>query len=198
MQENGSQILSHAASHRAAQEVVDAFAASHQLRPLILDALSRMHSDDAWQYRGLFLMASKSLLAADSAHLRRLFAADACDLGSDSGARRFCRAASPALSDISMGSNVVALTDAAEALHDRVASEASRAEGSYEERFRHLRGALAGAHDALIRKVYGALFHGVAGGEPAIQRAESTARSIAATIDRMRAPRFVSILPSFR
>lgn len=100
MQENGSQILSHAASHRAAQEVVDAFAASHQLRPLILDALSRMHSDDAWQYRGLFLMASKSLLAADSAHLRRLFAADACDLGSDSGARRFCRAASPALSDI--------------------------------------------------------------------------------------------------
>ena len=196
--ENGSQILSHVASHRAAQEVVDAFAASPRLRPLILDALSRMHSDDAWQYRSLFLMASKSLLAADSAHLKRLFAADACDLGSDDGARRFCRAASLALSDISMGSDVVALTDASEALHDRITSEISRAEGSYEERFRHLRGALTDAHDALIRKVYSALFRGAAGGEPAIQRAETAARSIAATIDRIRAHRLVSLMPSFR
>ena len=183
MRERGAEILSSVASHDAAAEVVDGFAASPMLRPLILDALRRLRPRDAGQHGRLFFMAGKALSAAGSPHLGELFGSDACDLGLDDGARLFCRTASSALPRLAEDGNLGLLTDVTGVIHDRVLSEAPRSGGAYDGRLLHLRDALDAARAALARALRGAPAEG-----HTAKKAKSTAREIAATVDRMRPP----------
>lgn len=183
MRERGAEILSSVASHDAAAEVVDGFAASPMLRPLILDALRRLRPRDAGQHGRLFFMAGKALSAAGSPHLGELFGSDACDLGSDDGALLFCRTASSALPRLAEDGNLGLLTDVTGVIHDRVLSEAPRSGGAYNGRLLHLRDALDAARAALARALRGAPAEG-----HTAKKAKSTAREIAATVDRMRPP----------
>lgn len=181
---HGSEILSSSVMHGAAREVVDGFAASPLLRPVLVDALRGARAGDAGRHRKLFIMAAEALSAAHPPYLADIFGADTCDLGSDDGAELLCRAVSLALSGPAGRAGLGPLTGVSEALHRRVLPEVSRASAW---RLAHLRDALAGARDALLGALEGARADGSAGDAAAIRRAEAIARDIADTIGGMRA-----------
>ena len=190
MRESGAEMLSSAAHRADAGDVAGVFASSDLLRPSIAGALRGLQRSDPDGYHSLFVAAAGSMLAANSPHLGEFFGADTCDLGSDGGARLFCRAASSAFSGVGEGAEVGPLADAAEALHGRILAEASRAgAGGLDGRLSHLGGALDGARAALVRALDGARRRGEAPDGPALRRAKETAGAIAATVDRMRLPR---------
>lgn len=182
LREQGGEILSTSATHVAAREVVGGFAASHLLRPALLDALRGMRGGDAGRHRRLFLMATEALSAAHPPYLTDIFGADTCDLGSDDGADLLCRAVSLALSGPAGRAGIGPLTDVSGALHGRVLPEVECA-GAW--RLARLRDALAVARDTLLGALEGARASRSAGDEAAIQRAETVAGEIAATIDTM-------------
>ena len=185
MRAGGAEMLSSAASHRAAQEVADEFAASPLLRPLILDVLRRIPAGDGQRRQGLFVMGARALLLAGSPLLADLFGEELHDLGSDEGARLFCGAVSAIFAGVGGGADLEILAGAADAIHGRVSHEAQGSDGARNGRIQHLRDALACVHGSLA----GALDSpGGAGGGQARQRAETAAERIAETIGAMSAP----------
>ena len=185
MRKAGVELLSSAASRREAQEVADAFAASPQLRPLILDALRAVPILNDRLRQSILVVGARALLSANSPLIGELFGWDMPDLRSKECAQMFCHAVRATLAGAGKGADLEALASAADAIHGRVSSAALGSGSTGSVWLYFLLDALSFVHGSLA----GALgSQGAEGGGEARQKAESSAEKIAETIGAMRAP----------